>query len=95
MEDTHLTQPDRISKLFAIVTLAFVWCYRVGLWQSGVKLSRICKHGYRAKSFFKQGVEFLQRMFSCKSVFVAFWDVVKNLFPISKFDESISLVDVL
>ncbi|KOR27188.1 hypothetical protein TI03_07395, partial [Achromatium sp. WMS1] len=37
LEDTHLTQPDRISKLFAIVTLAFVWCYRVGLWQSGVK----------------------------------------------------------
>ncbi|KOR28842.1 hypothetical protein TI03_03805 [Achromatium sp. WMS1] len=67
----------------------------MGLWQSGVKLSRICKHGCRAKSIFKQGAEFLQRMFSCKSVFVAFWDVVKNLFPISKFDEYISLIDAM
>lgn len=29
-EDTHLTHPDRISKLIALLALAFVWAYRVG-----------------------------------------------------------------
>lgn len=29
-EDTHLTHPERISKLIALLALAFVWAYRVG-----------------------------------------------------------------
>ena len=29
-EDTHLTNPERISKLIALLALAFVWAYRVG-----------------------------------------------------------------
>jgi len=31
LEDTHLTDLERISKLIALVTVAFVWGYRVGL----------------------------------------------------------------
>jgi hypothetical protein len=29
-EDTHLTQPERISKLLALLALAFAWTYRTG-----------------------------------------------------------------
>ena len=29
-EDTHLTNPERLSKLIALLALAFVWAYRVG-----------------------------------------------------------------
>ncbi len=29
-EDTHLTDPERLSKLIALLALAFVWAYRVG-----------------------------------------------------------------
>lgn len=29
-EDTHLTQPDRIGKLLAVLALAFAWTYRTG-----------------------------------------------------------------
>jgi hypothetical protein len=28
-EDTHLTKHDRISKLFGILSIAVVWCYKV------------------------------------------------------------------
>jgi len=30
-EDTHLTDPDRISKLLALVCIAFIWVYLVGI----------------------------------------------------------------
>ncbi len=31
LEDTHLTDIDRIEKLIAIVTIAFCWAYLVGI----------------------------------------------------------------
>jgi hypothetical protein len=31
IEDTHLTDIDRINKLFALVLIAFVWAYKVGI----------------------------------------------------------------
>jgi hypothetical protein len=32
MEDTHLTDIDRIDKLFALVIVAFTWAYIVGIY---------------------------------------------------------------
>jgi predicted HAD superfamily phosphohydrolase YqeG len=31
MEDTHLTDLERISKLIAMIAMAFVWVYRIGV----------------------------------------------------------------
>lgn len=30
MEDTHLTKPERLSSLMAILTIALAWCLRIG-----------------------------------------------------------------
>jgi len=60
IEDTHLTDPDRIEKLFTIVMLAFAWVYVTGIFlDRHIKPVRILNHGNRAKSLFKYGLEFI------------------------------------
>lgn len=57
LEDTHLTDPKRISKLLVLVAFAFIWAYRAGIDRHfNVKPIRIKKHGRRAYSFFKYGL---------------------------------------
>jgi hypothetical protein len=58
IEQTHLTDLGRIEKLFTIVMLAFAWAYVVGVYiNDNIKPIRILKHGRRAKSLLKYGLE--------------------------------------
>jgi hypothetical protein len=60
IEDTHLADISRIEKLFAIVMVAFAWAYVVGIFADQyIKAIRILKHGNRAKSLFKYGLEII------------------------------------
>ena len=63
MEDTHLTDIQRIEKLFALVLIAFTWSYLVGIYMhDNVKPIRMLNNGRRAKSFFKYGLTFIASM---------------------------------
>ena len=59
-EDTHLTDPQRIAKLIALVCVAFIWVYLVGISRnnSGHPI-KIKNHGRRAYSIFKFGLMFI------------------------------------
>ena len=59
IEDTHLTEIDRINKLFAMVIVAFTWAYKAGIYLNDIKPIKIKKHGRRAKSIFKYGLVFI------------------------------------
>jgi transposase len=60
IEDTHLTDIDRIKKLFSPVMIAFAWAYVVGVFANeNLKKIEIKKHGKRAKSIFKYGLQFI------------------------------------
>jgi hypothetical protein len=59
IEDTHLTDLDRISKLFSLVLVAFVWAYKVGIYIDSICPIKIKKHGRKAKSLFKYGLIYL------------------------------------
>ena len=59
IEDTHLTDLNRIDKLFALVIVAFVWAYKVGIYLDSINPIKIKKHGRKAKSLFKYGLTFL------------------------------------
>jgi hypothetical protein len=61
-EDTHLTKPERISKLLGLLTLALCWCLLVGEWQHEQKPIAIKKHGRRAKSLFRYGLDTLRNI---------------------------------
>mgnify|MGYP001355487322 CR=1 FL=1 len=56
LEDTHLTDIDRIKKLVSIITIAFCWAYLVGIYlHEQHKHIRILNNGKMAKNFFKYG----------------------------------------
>ncbi|WP_289865110.1 transposase, partial [uncultured Muribaculum sp.] len=58
IEDTHLRDMERISRLVAMVCVALVWAYLVGEHKDiNVKKIRMMNHGYRAKSLVKYGLE--------------------------------------
>lgn len=51
---------ERMANLFAIVMLASVWCYLVGIYiHENIKKIKVLNHGRRAKSLFKYGLEYI------------------------------------
>jgi hypothetical protein len=61
LEDTHLIDSERLSRLFALLTIALCWAYRTGQWLSDHKPIVIKKHGRKAKSIFRYGFDHLRR----------------------------------
>jgi len=56
-EDTHMTLPDRINKLIALLAIAFTWCHVTGEWIADQKAITIKKHGRKAVSLFRLGMD--------------------------------------
>jgi Transposase DDE domain len=62
LESTHLTDPERLSKLLALLSLALVWVFLTGEWLHHLKPLAIKKHGRRAKSIFRYGFDHLRNI---------------------------------
>lgn len=78
IEDTHLTELDRVEKLFALVLIAFTWAYKIGIELDKLKPIEIKKHGRRAYSFFKYGLNTLAKILNSNDL-IQFRDYVKFL----------------
>lgn len=64
LESTHFTDKARLSKLLALLALAFVWAMKAGFWRHSQQPIRIIKaHGRRAHSLFRYGFDLLRRFF--------------------------------
>lgn len=61
-ESTHLTKPDRINKLVALLAITFCWCHLTGEWLHEQKPIPIKKHGRKAKSIFRLGLDHLREI---------------------------------
>ncbi len=61
-EDTHMTKKGRIEKLMGVLAVAFALCYRRGERIEEEAGTKFKKHGYRAKSIFRKGMESLHRI---------------------------------
>lgn len=57
LERTGITHPDRLERLFGLVTLAWVWCLRVGVDAAGQRPIQIKAHGRQAMSLVTYGWE--------------------------------------
>ena len=64
LEETHMQDFKKLTLLFGIISLAFVWCYHIGIERAKIKPIKILKHGYKEKSYFMYGLEFLSSLFS-------------------------------
>lgn len=63
LEDTHLTETERISKLLSLLTIGLSWAMLAGEIQSRDKPLKIKKHGNLEKSIFRLGFEVLRNCF--------------------------------
>ena len=69
IEDTHLTDMERIAKLLALVMVAFVWVYKTGIFLDKIRPIKIKKHGRRAKSLFKYGLTYLAKVLFSNDIY--------------------------
>lgn len=61
LEQTHMTNTVRLSTLLNLLALAFVWAHRVGEWLAAKQAIALKKHGRKAKSTFRRGLDFLRK----------------------------------
>lgn len=60
IKKTHLQDIKRIEKLILLVMIAFVWCYKIGIFlHQNIKPIKIKAHGRNAKSIFKYGLSYV------------------------------------
>lgn len=82
LEATHVTDPERLRKLLALVALAFCWAHVTGEWLSAQRPLPVKKHGRKAVSIFRHGLDHLRRILCnqlCEAERVAFRRVIKLL----------------
>lgn len=62
IENSHVRIHERMTNLFAIVMIAYVWCYLVGIYiHENIKEIKILHHGRKSKSLFKYGLEYISQ----------------------------------
>jgi hypothetical protein len=82
LEATHVTEPERLKKLLALVALAFCWAHVTGEWLSAQQPLPVKKHGRKAVSIFRHGLDHLRRILCnqlCKAERLELRRVIKLL----------------
>lgn len=63
-ESTHMTHPQRIAKLMAVLAIAVAWAHHIGEWraeQRPIPLRRFKQRGWRPQySYFRYGLDYLR-----------------------------------
>ena len=60
LEATHVTEPERLVRLLALLTLAFCWAFVVGEWLCGAEPLKVKSHGRAAVAIFRRGLDWLR-----------------------------------
>jgi hypothetical protein len=80
LESTHLQDPERLSRMIALLTLALCWAFRTGEWLAQQKAISVKSHGRKAKSIFRHGFDHLRRIcFNLERFVDEFWGVLRFL----------------
>lgn len=61
IEDTHITDPDKLATLLVVIALAVTWAYRSATRVMGRKAIPKKRHGRRQKSWFRKGFDALRK----------------------------------
>ncbi|MEM9276736.1 MAG: IS4 family transposase [Cyanobacteria bacterium P01_F01_bin.143] len=60
LESTHFTDVQRLSKLLALMSIALCWAIKTGEWLHQHQPIKVKKHGRKAKSVFRYGLDHLR-----------------------------------
>ena len=62
IEGSHARDRERMSNLFSIIMIAYVWCYLVGIFiHENIRSIKTLAHGRKAVSLFKYGLDYIQK----------------------------------
>lgn len=80
-EDTRMTKPDRVEKLLGLLSIAFCLAYKTGEWQHEQKAIKIKKHGRKAISYFRYGLDLWRdvALNGCRYIHQAVSDILQFL----------------
>ncbi len=60
LEETHLTDINRLEKLILLMTRSFIWCYNIGIFlHENMRSISIKTHGRKEQSIFKYGLSYV------------------------------------
>lgn len=68
LEGTHIQDPLKIRRLFAVLCMAFILSFLIGLQVDKVRPIPIKKHGYKTNSFFRAGCDFIRQAIHKRSI---------------------------
>ena len=60
LEDTRITDPEKMNTVIAVIALAMVWSYRCASKLKGLSGIRKKSHGRKEKSWFRVGLDTLR-----------------------------------
>ena len=63
LETTHLSDQEKIDKLIAFLSIAFLWAHLGGEWLHQQKPIKVKSHQRRSISLFRYGLDFLRGVF--------------------------------
>lgn len=62
LEETHVVDLERLKKILALLTVAFCWAFKVGLWRiENREEIKLKKHGRKEKSIFRHGLDWIRK----------------------------------
>lgn len=62
LEETSMREPERLKKLFALLTIGLCWAVKVGQWLNETKPLVLKAHGRLSKSLFRYGLDRLSHI---------------------------------
>lgn len=83
LSDSHVTQPERVARLFVLLTLALTWAVRIGLVASRLEPIVVKSHGRAEFSVFRFGLDVLSEILLGGTRLMSFLQAVMVLFDTS------------
>ena len=80
LEETHMSDPEKIKKLIALLALAFLWCHRIGEEKNRQEPIKVKKHGRRANNLFRYGLDYLRKLISPFNSQLCWFKIALSLF---------------
>lgn len=93
LEDTHMTNPEKLSTLLAVLAIAFCLTFKAGLWAVRIKPQTVKSHGFPTRAIFAMGLDVLRKIFATanpeqiKNLLRDLWllKTPKKPFPVNAF----------
>lgn len=67
LEDTHMTDPKKLSTLLTVLAIAFCLAFKTGRWSVRIRPPATKKHGFPARSVFAIGLDTLRKIFASEN----------------------------